>query len=103
VRADDSFGYTITDGTLSASGTIVLKVSGNNAPTLNITSQVNGGTVQLGGAGIPNRVNTVERTTDLTPPITWTPVGTVTNGADGLWQFTDPSPSSPAFYRAVTQ
>jgi len=103
VVANDSFGYTITDGTLTASGTIVLQVSGNNAPTLNITSQVNGGTVSLGGAGIPGHVNSVERTTDLTPPITWTPVGTATNGPDGLWQFTDPTPSSPAFYRAVTQ
>jgi len=104
VNAEDFFSYVVTDGTLTATNKVYLEAAVNPGQTSNITAtNVVGGSITLAGAGIPNRTNSVERTTSLTPPITWTPIGTVTNGPNGLWQFTDPSPTSPAFYRAVTQ
>jgi len=102
----DSFTYTIADTFgATASGTVQITVttstSGN--PTYNITGAVISGGITLKGAGIPNRTNVVQRTTSMSPPITWTPIGTNVAGANGLWQFTDPNPSNPAFYRSVTQ
>jgi len=103
----DSFTYTIADTFgATASGTVLITVttstSGN--PTYNMTGTViSGGSITLRGASIPNRTNIVQRTTSISPPITWTPIGTNVAGANGLWQFTDPAPSNPAFYRSVTQ
>jgi len=104
VLADDSFGYTISDGHSTANGTVVIKLSANTSPTFNIAmTNAVGGQITLNGASIPGRTNVIERTTNLTQPITWTPIFTNVVGTNGLWQVTDPAPSNPSYYRAVTQ
>ena len=61
---------------------------------------VNGdGSVQLSGACAPG-TNVVERTDSLTPPAVWTPIYTNVVDQTGLWQWTDPTPTTPAFYRS---
>ncbi len=61
---------------------------------------VNGdGSVQLNGACAPG-TNVVERTDSLTPPAVWTPIYTNIVDQTGIWQWTDPTPTIPAFYRS---
>jgi hypothetical protein len=105
VNAEDFFTYTITDGHSMANGTAYLEATNGNDQTYNISSTVvnGGGSVTLSGAGIPNRTNVIERATTLTAPIPWTPINTNVTDGTGHWQFTDPTPTDPAFYRSVTQ
>ena len=52
--------------------------------------------------GVPDRSYVIEAAPDLTPPITWTNLGTYTLGTNGLLNFTNFPPSSflGRFYRA---
>jgi hypothetical protein len=106
VTAEDHFNYVISDGTLTANGTVYVEAVASGNQTYNITGSVvnNDNSITLNGASIPGRTNIVQRTTSLTPPINWVPVGTNVVGTNGLWQFTDPpTPPNPSYYRAVTQ
>jgi len=106
VTNEDSFTYTISDGTLTANGTVYLEATNSNAQTYNITGSVVNGdnSVTLSGFSIPGRTNVIERTGDLIPPISWTPIGTNVVDGTGHWQFTDPpTPPNPSYYRSVTQ
>jgi hypothetical protein len=61
---------------------------------------VNGdGSVKLSGACAPG-TNVVERTDSLAPPAVWTPIFTNVVDQTGIWQWTDPTPTTPAFYRS---
>jgi len=53
--------------------------------------------------GDPGTVYTIQSTTSLTPPVSWTTLPTVTIGAGGTATFTDATPTGPGarFYRAV--
>ena len=88
VTVADNFGYTITDGTLTASGTVDLVPV--NVPSPNIVSpNINGsGNPTFSGYGIPGYVYGVESETNLTGP--WVEAGPVTAASsDGSWSFTD--------------
>ena len=64
---------------------------------------VNGdGSVKLSGACAPG-TNVVQRTDSLTPPAVWTPIYTNVVDQTGNWQWTDPTPTKPAFYRSQAQ
>ncbi|HXJ73176.1 MAG TPA: hypothetical protein VNM37_09985 [Candidatus Dormibacteraeota bacterium] len=82
-----------------------LEATNSNNQTYTISNAVVnvGGSITLSGSGVPNRTNVVQRATTLTPPIPWTPIGTNQIDGTGHWQFTDPSPINPSFYRSVTQ
>ncbi|HJT82006.1 MAG TPA: hypothetical protein VJ719_12480, partial [Chthoniobacterales bacterium] len=51
--------------------------------------------------GVPNVINRIEATADLTAPNSWTTIGWPTAGNNGAFQFNDPSPPDPSkrFYR----
>jgi hypothetical protein len=103
---NDQFTYTISDGQGGTStGVINVVVSnGSTNVTQNITGeQLNGdGSLTISFASVPGSTNVVQTTPSLTSPV-WTPISTNTAGINGLWQFTDPSPTSPAFYRSMRQ
>ena len=112
-NAADNFNYTVRDvrnyrvgdTVRTASGVVQITVTTSTNQTYNITASVVNGdnSLTLSGAGIPGRTNVVERTDSLSQPIIWTPVGTNVIDGTGHWQFTDPTPTDPAFYRSVTQ
>jgi hypothetical protein len=51
-------------------------------------SLVPGSSLQLNLAGVPNQGYVLLSTTNLVPPIQWTPVWTNAADATGAWQFT---------------
>ncbi len=99
--AEDFFTYTITDGSLTANGTVYLEAA-QSAPapaTANqIVKDVNG-VPTITFAGIPGRTNVVEASPDL---VHWTPISTNVAGGNGLWQVIDPGATNfpSRFYRS---
>ena len=67
--------------------------------------KLNDGTIEIGGAGLPNTTYSVEATADLNPPIEWTKIGTTTANPQGQFTFTDPeAPQHPIrFYRFLME
>ncbi|MCI0537665.1 MAG: tandem-95 repeat protein [Verrucomicrobiales bacterium] len=105
-NAADSFTYNISDGNGgTATGTVNVTVApDSNGQTKNIISITSSGADRIVRvAGIAGRSYRIETTSDLTPPITWTPhpAGPQTAGANGVVELTDVAPPSPRFYRAV--
>lgn len=114
IKLTDTAGYNSTinintpDNTTlytTAPGTILKGIDFVPKPVIALSDITpNGdGSVTLNGLGVPNGTNVVERTSDLTPPIGWTPIVTNAVDAAGHWQITDPAPGNPAFYRSATQ
>ncbi len=77
-----------------------------NAPPATISSitRLGGGQMQLQGLGWSNLVYGVEATTNLTPVIVWSNLGTATGNSAGVFSFTDTNaPLFPSrFYRALS-
>jgi hypothetical protein len=100
---NDSFSYTISDGLLTATGTVnVTLLPDPTGRTFNIVSSVldtNGHPV-ITFAGLPGYTYNVQRSANLT---NWIVMLTTNAPEAGLFQFTDLNPSSPAFYRAINQ
>lgn len=99
VTIADQFTYTITDGILTANGTVNLVPVSVPSPNI-VSPTVNGsGNPAFGGNGIPGYVYGVESATSLSGP--WVEAGNVTAGSDGSWNFTDPTQTNPPtiFYR----
>jgi hypothetical protein len=64
--------------------------------------RMTGGRPALVVNGSPGTLYLLQRTASLTPPISWTPVGTTNAPASGQFEFIDPAPSSgSAFYRVA--
>jgi len=100
---DDSFTYTLSNGTDTATGTItvtVVSAFGGLAKKLTVS----GGTATIKFFGIPGNAYDVQRTTSLAEPVTWTLLTStpLSPGPDGLFVYTDASPpSGTAYYRSV--
>jgi hypothetical protein len=90
VTAEDFFTYTVTDGTLTTTGTVYLEpVAGAPAPaTGNQVTFDGNGVPTVTFAGIPGRTNVVEASTNL---VNWDPISTNVAGTNGLWQVVDPA------------
>ena len=99
VTAEDHFTYTVTDGTLTANGTVYLEAVAGTAPSISNPAVNGSGHPTFSGSGIPGYTYGVERATSLSGP--WVNAGTVTAGANGSWSFTDASQTNPGtiFYR----
>ena len=98
----DSFTYTISDGLLSATGTVTVSLLPDpTGLTFNIVAsgQDPDGHPVITFAGIPGYSYTVQRSQNLS---TWTDLWTTNAPAAGLFQFTDLNQPNPAFYRAVS-
>ena len=108
VTGEDHFIYTVTDGSLTANGTVYLEVApASTNVTQNIVGPpvVNGdGSLTINFASVPNTTNVVQWTTNLATQA-WTSISTNVAGTNGLWNFTDgpPAPPSPSFYRSMRQ
>jgi autotransporter-associated beta strand protein len=100
VTAEDHFAYTVTDGTLTTSGTVYLEaVAGAGGSIQNTTADDNGHPT-FSGSGIPGYQYGVESSTvGVSGP--WINAGTVTVGSNGSWSFTDVGQVNPPliFYR----
>jgi hypothetical protein len=100
----DTFNYVIADtGGNMASGIVTATVvpntsSGGSYNQLALTP-IAGGNLQLNFLGIPGTKYALEVTTNLTPPITWTPVVTNPAAANGLLVFTNTPTGGQSFYR----
>ena len=78
--------------------TVIAEPVGTGALGRNLTDfTLRGGRAEMIFRGIPGRVYTIQRSTDLSA---WVDLGNVTAGADGKIPFTDPAPPAPqGFYR----
>lgn len=74
-NTDDTFTYTITDGTSNTDGTVTVTVERPEAQTANLSIAAAGGSATLTVAGIPGRTYQFQYTTSLTSPISWTALG----------------------------
>jgi len=102
VNGDDSFTYTISDGTSTSEGTVTVTVARPESQTVNLSVVVQGVDAQLLVSGIPGRSYQIQATSDLTSPVIWIDLGSpqVADSA-GRVVYTDVNPVSPRFYRAI--
>jgi YDG domain-containing protein/Big-like domain-containing protein len=104
-NVSDSFNYTVSDGTTSTMGTVLISIAPDPTGTnSNIVAYglVNG-LPTLTFAGVPGYTYLVQRTQDLTTHV-WTNLLTTNAPAGGLFQFVDPNPpNGNLFYRAQNQ
>jgi hypothetical protein len=98
---NDSFTYTISDGFVTANGTVNITAVGAPPSPANATLIVTGGNgvATITFAGIPGRTNVVQASTNL---IDWVNISTNVAGTNGLWQVIDTdAPNFPSrFYRS---
>lgn len=99
----DSFGVTISDGTLTTTGTVSVTVVGNTlGPGQSlVTASATGGDVLLKFSGVPGRSYQILHSTTLPPTSTWSPLTTVTANASGLVIYTHVNPPSPSYWRTL--
>jgi hypothetical protein len=97
INLGDKITYTVSDslgGT--ATGSILISLSSTNSGLLSIAS-IPGG-VKVTFDGIPNYTYTLQRATSLSLG-DWTDIVTQAAGNDGLFQYSDTSGQSTAYYR----
>ncbi len=86
----DSFTYTVTDSFgLTGTGTVHVTIQPAAPVTITGLSILGDGTSQFSFTGLPYYTYLIQGTADLTPPISWTTLGTNTAGTNGLIQFID--------------
>lgn len=104
---NDSFTYTVGDVRAAyragdtrrtASGTISITVV--TAGGISKSPVVSEGVATVSFAGIPGYTYDIQRTTDLTPPVTWTTLQTTNAPANGLFEYSETALPT-AFYRLV--
>ena len=97
----DQFNYTVSDGlggTATSTVTVTVTASGTGFNQLNV--QVVGPDVVLTYLGIPALNYALDRTFNLTPPVTWVPQITNPAAGNGVILFTNtPNPSTNNFWR----
>jgi autotransporter-associated beta strand protein len=103
VTASDNFSYIVTDGTLTATGTVYLLVPWPPLSPIISNPPVNGsGNPTFSGTGASvNCTYGVESTTSLSGSQVWIEAGTTTTDGTGSWSFTDITQTNPPtiFYR----
>jgi hypothetical protein len=82
--------------------TLAIVVGNLPPPTLSVPSITTSGAVELTLGGLPGKSYVIEAATKLAPSTVWTAVVTNATGTNGLFDYTDPSPthSTQRFYRA---
>jgi autotransporter-associated beta strand protein len=83
---------------------VVLTRMATPPSTLSSITALGNGQVRIEGLGIGGVVYPIQAASNLNPVILWTPVGTGTGNASGLFQYLDTSASNrpTRFYRAVS-
>jgi Bacterial Ig domain len=99
----DTFTYTISDGR-GGTGTanIEVFVYSGALPSKNqvlLAPTADGYKVRF--AGVPGRQYIIQRTTDLTPPVVWTSLQTLTAPAHGIMEYDDTTNLPSAYYRTA--
>lgn len=99
----DSFGVTLSDGALTASGTISVTVAGSTlgAGQSMVATTVSGGDVLLKFSGVPGRSYQILHTTTLPPSASWSALATVTANSSGFVLYTHVNPPSPSYWRTL--
>jgi hypothetical protein len=105
-KVSDSFIYTVSDGTASGSGTVLITMQAD--PPGTNSNQVAYGLVDgkptITFAGVPGYPYTVQRTQDLIGTPIWTDLLSTNAPAAGLFQFVDQNPPvGSLFYRAINR
>jgi large repetitive protein len=98
----DAFTYTITDGRGgSATGTVIVAIQVDNAPSQNLTiTDLGGGSFRINGSGIVGYTYRLQAS-DTIAPFTWQTLSSMTADSTGKFTYTDTSGSSGRFYRTV--
>jgi hypothetical protein len=101
---NDSFTYTVSDGysgTASQTVSVAINTTSAAAKGFNMigTPQMIGGYEVLTYAGIPGFNYALDWTTNLTPPIVWTPIMTNPASANGSLILSNTPSAGPDFYR----
>ena len=92
----DTFTYTISDGWVSATGTVTVNVIIDNGPSPNLTiSNLGNGSYAVSGDGIPNRAYQIQFA-DTVPPTNWQTLGTATADPLASFSYIDTNGSSAA-------
>jgi len=110
-NVEDEFSYTVRDVRAYRAGDTVRTATGTLRITVNAPAGTNQNFVSFAVvegkptmrfAGIPGYTYEVQRTTDLTPPTSWTTLHTTNAPSLGLFDFVDDNPPvGQAYYRAV--
>jgi len=99
---NDTVAYTVSDGTLSANGTLTILYTGATQNGQAQSVAVVGGQVTVRFAGIPNFSYQVQRADDAAFSVNVSLSSPITFPASGIHTYTDPSPPvSSAYYRLV--
>jgi hypothetical protein len=67
----------------------VAAITAHVPPSISSITPQTDGTMILSLSGTPNSTNRLWVTTDLTPPLVWSPVSTNVAAPDGTWQYND--------------
>jgi hypothetical protein len=103
-NAASTLNYYVQDASGNTGNGIFTVGVTNAVGTQAIQYSVSGSSVTITCSGIPGFKYSVQRTTSLVSPITWTdlPGSTTTVPANGIWTFTDASaPNGQAYYRTI--
>ena len=86
------------------SNSVPITVTGGQMPPLNYVAMTqSGGVNTVSFRGTPGTSYRIQRTTDLTAPVTWTTLSTQTAPPSGIIAIQDTNPpAGQAFYRAIT-
>jgi len=97
----DQFNYTVSDGLGgTATGTVTVSVVASGSGFNQLSVQPLGADVVLTYLGIPTLNYALDRTFNLTPPVTWVPQITNPAAGNGYLIFTNtPNPSTNNFWR----
>jgi hypothetical protein len=105
-NVSDAFTYTVSDGTATANGTVLITVQADPSGTnLNLVAYglVNGKPA-ITFAGIPGHPYVVQRTQSMSGTPVWADLLTTNAPVAGLFQFVDPNPPvGDLFYRGSRQ
>ncbi len=100
---NDTVSYTVSDGVLSANGTLTITYTGVNQSGQAQNVSVVSGTITVRFAGIPNLSYRVQRADNAGFTVNVTQSAPITFPASGLYTYTDPSPPvSSAYYRLIS-
>jgi hypothetical protein len=105
-EGNDTFLYTVSDGVHTTQGlvTVVAADSGTGAPAesyLAGLAVLPNGDHRVTFTGTPGATYEIQWTVDITPPASWTSLGTVIADPAGLISIDHPSPPNPRVYYRV--
>jgi hypothetical protein len=99
----DTFTYLVTDGwSAPVSGIVTVDITVDTGTSRNLViANLGGGSVAIGGDGIPGSTYIIQYATNTPPTMNWVTLGTVTADSSGAFVLVETFGSGLRFYRAI--